>query len=173
MEKAQEKDLEQIVQFYREVIAAVNQTSVKLGWDADVYPGKDFVTDRIRAGEMLIIREGERIVAAAAVNHQMNPEYEDIDWRMKGVAKKTATIHALATAPDHRGGNLSDMFLQDIEAYCLAQGDEVIHLDVIDTNIPAYKMYLRNHYEERACIKMFYESVGTREFWMMEKILGN
>ena len=24
---------------------------------------------------------------------------------------------------------------------------------------------------EAACIKMFYEVVGTREFWMMEKIL--
>ena len=46
-----------------------------------------------------------------------------------------------------------------------------IHLDVIDTNIPAYKLYTRNGYKEADCIKMYYEVVGTCKFWMLEKVL--
>jgi ribosomal protein S18 acetylase RimI-like enzyme len=74
-------------------------------------------------------------------------------------------------APDKQGTKVSYSFLKDIEDHCRKKGDVAIHLDVIDTNIPAYKLYIRNGYTEAACIKMYYEVVGTREFWMMEHVL--
>ena len=77
----------------------------------------------------------------------------------------------LAVLPEKRACKISYQFLSEIEDYCRQQGDKAIHLDVIDSNIPAYKLYIRNGYTEVDCIKMFYEVVGTREFWMMEKIL--
>ncbi len=61
--------------------------------------------------------------------------------------------------------------LSDIEDYCRKNGDLAIHLDVIDTNIPAYKLYIRNGYKEVDRIRMFYDVVGTREFWMLERVL--
>ena len=62
--------------------------------------------------------------------------------------------------------------MADIDEYCKQRGELAIHLDVIDTNIPAYKLYTRNGYKEIDCIKMYYEVVGTREFWMLEKVFG-
>ena len=61
--------------------------------------------------------------------------------------------------------------LSDIEDYCRKNGDLAIHLDVIDTNIPAYKLYIRNGYNEVDRIRMFYDVVGTRVFWMLERVL--
>jgi len=164
-------DIEEIMTLYKRVVETVNKTTIKLGWNTETYPDEVFIKTAIEAHEMVILRDEDRIIAAGVVNHNMNKEYDDIDWMVKGPRDKISTIHALATDPDHRGKKTSDQFLSELEAYCKESGDLAIHLDVIDTNIPAYKLYLRNGYTEAACVKMYYEVVGTREFWMMEKVL--
>lgn len=171
MEFATIADAKEIFELYKQVVEAVNKTDIKLGWNTDTYPDELFINKAIENGEMCIIRKGACIVAAAVVNHNMNPEYDDIDWKVKGPKEKLSTIHALAVSPAERGTGISKQMLEKIEAFCKKNGDLAIHLDVIDTNIPAYKLYTRNGYDEVACIKMYYEVVGTREFWMMERCL--
>lgn len=171
MELATKEDRKEILELYRIVIEEVNKTNVKLGWDLDVYPNKSFVDESIEKGQLYILRMNGKIVSTAVVNHKTNPEYDDIDWEIKEPKEKIATIHALAVAPDRRNREISYQMLKDIEDMCRANGDAAIHLDVIDTNIPAYKLYTRNGYKEVDCIKMFYDVVGTREFWMLERVL--
>lgn len=179
MEFAKENDSEKIIDLYTKVIDTVNRSTVRLGWNINIYPNREFVDTAIANHEMLIIRDQGEIVAAASVNHTVNPEYSEIDWVVKGPKEKIATIHALAVIPHKQGQyepakeaeKTSDRFLSEIEAYCKRQGDLAIHLDVIDSNIPAYKLYTKNGYLEVDCIKMFYEVVGTRDFWMLEKII--
>ena len=171
MKFAKPRDEKEILSFYKAVIDKVNTTTVKLGWNIDTYPDESFVRNAIEKGEMCILREDDRIIAAAVVNHTVNPEYDDINWEIKNPKEKISTIHALAVAPDKQGTKVSYLFLKDIEDHCRKNGDIAIHLDVIDTNIPAYKLYTRNGYTEVDCIKMYYEVVGTREFWMMEHVL--
>ena len=159
-------DETEIMKLYEAVIEKVNATSIRLGWNIDIYPNVEFVRDAISKNEMCIIREDGRIIAVAVVNHTVNPEYDYIKWEIQGPKEKIATIHALAVSPDKQGSRISYEMLSDIESYCRENGDLAIHLDVIDTNIPAYKLYTRNGYKEIDCIRMFYELVGTREFWM-------
>lgn len=162
---------EKIIRFYEDVIACVNQTDIKLGWNILTYPDSEFIQTAIEQNQMHVMYQNEEVVAAAVVNHIVNKEYQDINWAVTGPSEHIATIHALAVSPKHRGNVLSVTFLNELEDYCRANGDEAIHLDVIDTNIPAYKLYTRLGYQEMARIKMYYEVVGTREFWMLEKIL--
>lgn len=172
MEFADIKYKDEILEFYRYVVEEVNKSTVKLGWNVDTYPNAEFVGAAIEKGEMCILRQDGKIIAAAVVNHTVNDEYDEIDWEVKVPKEKIATIHALAVSPKCRGSKTSYEFLRDIEAFCKSNGDFAIHLDVIDTNIPAYKLYIRNGYTEVDCIRMFYEVVGTREFWMMEKVFN-
>lgn len=171
MELAELNDIDEILDLYRVVIEAVNKSSVKLGWNIKVYPNYEFVKTAIENNEMVILKENSKIVSAAVVNHNVNKEYDEIDWKIKEPKDKISTIHALATLPSNRNKTASYQMLKDIDEYCKAQGDKAIHLDVIDTNIPAYKLYTRNGYDMVEQIKMYYEVVGTREFWMLEKVL--
>ena len=171
MEFAVHSDKNEIMDLYRSVIEKVNTTTVRLGWNIDLYPNEEFVEGAIERGEMCILLEAGKIAAAAVVNHTVNPEYDDIDWEVKGPKERIATIHALAVAPSLQGSKLSYRMLSDIGDFCRKAGDLAIHLDVIDTNIPAYKLYTRNGYKEADCVKMYYEVVGTREFWMLERVL--
>lgn len=174
MEIAKKNDCDKITKFYKDVIDAVNLTDIKLGWNIDIYPNEEFVANAIEKGQMLIVKNSNKqVVAAAVVNHDVNAEYDDIDWEVKGSKSQISTIHALAVSPKERGTKLSYDFLTDIENLCRENGDKAIHLDVIDTNIPAYKLYIRNGYKEIDNIKMYYEVVGTREFWMLERKLDS
>ncbi len=164
-------DKEEIMNLYKAVIEKVNTSSVRLGWNIDVYPDSDFVNNAISNREMCVLRKGGRIVCAAVLNHTVNPEYDDINWEICGPKEKLATIHALAVSPDLQGNKIGYEMLSGIEDYCRKNGDLAVHLDVIDTNIPAYKLYTGSGYKEVACIKMFYEVVGTRDFWMLEHVL--
>lgn len=170
MEFALNNDIDEIVELYRTVIEAVNKTNIKLGWNIDIYPSREFVENAVKMGEMCILRIDDKIVSSGVVNHNVNAEYDEIDWQIKAPKDKISTIHALATLPDYRGGIVSAQMLKDIESYCKAQGDLAIHLDVIDTNVPALKLYLRNGYTLIKEIKMYYEVVGTRTFSMLERV---
>ena len=172
MEIAILEDKKEIIDLYRAVIEKVNASTVRLGWNVEVYPNDEFVEKAIEKGEACVLRKDGRIISVAIVNHIVNPEYDDINWEIKGPKERIATIHALAVAPDMQDRKISYRMLSDIEDYCRRNGDLAIHLDVIDTNIPAYKLYARNGYREVDYIKMYYEVVGLREFWMMERVLA-
>lgn len=171
MEFANQSDADKIMDLYERVINKVNTTSVRLGWNTDIYPNTEFVNEAISNGEMCVLKEDGRIIACAILNREVNPEYDEIRWEIKGPKERISTIHALAVSPDKQGEGVSDTMLRDIEETCRKRGDLSIHLDVIDTNIPAYKLYTRNGYKEADCIKMYYEVVGTRDFWMLEHVL--
>jgi len=171
MEIANFDDESEILDLYRAAIDKVNTTSVRLGWNIELYPDRSFVHNAISGGEMVILREDDRIVASAVVNHTVIPEYDSVRWEVTGPEDRIATIHALAVLPDKQGSRVSYSFLSDIVEFCRSNGDAAIHLDVIDTNIPAYKLYIRNGFKEIDYTQMYYEVVGNRQFWMMELIL--
>ena len=137
MKLANISQLDDLVEFYKSVIEAVNKTGVRLGWDIESYPNRSFIESSIKRGEMVIEIEGGKIIACAVINDRMNDEYNEVPW---SVSDGACTIHALATAPSNRGDGTSDAFLKDVENYCLTLGYNTIHLDVIDSNYPAYNM---------------------------------
>lgn len=199
MYKAKNEEITEIFEFYKYIVEYMNTQGLALGWDIEKYPDLSFVTEMVNKGEMFIERADEKIICAAAVNHNMNPEYDDIDWEVKGPKDKISSIHALAVSPEYRKGekagameeydksekaiaangkavdfterSASDKFLCEIENLCRKNGDLAIHFDVIDFNIPAYKLYMRNGYSDLGKIEMYYEVVGYKNFYMIEKVL--
>ena len=171
MYKAGNEEVAEIFEFYKEIVEYMNTKGPRIGWNIDKYPNLSFVDEMVKDKTMFIERKDGKIICAAAVNHDVNPEYDEIDWEIKGPKEKIATIHALAVAKDYRGGNVSDSFLKEIENFCKESGDLAIHFDVIEGNEPAYRLYIRNGYTNVKVISMYYEVVGTKEFSMMEKVL--
>lgn len=171
MEIAKKTEINEVFDFYQTIVEYMNTKGLRIGWNIDKYPNLEFVENMISSGDMLIVRKNGNIVCAAAINHNVNPEYNDIDWDIKGPAENISSIHALAVSPDCRGQGFSDRFLLEIEEYCRNRGDLAIHFDVIDINTPAYDLYIRNGYTDKAKIEMYYEVVGYKYFHMIEKVL--
>ncbi len=171
MYQAKESEIEEIFLFYKNIVEYMNENGPRIGWNIERYPDYSLVEETVKAGSMYIEKNDNEIIGAAVVNHEVNPEYDEINWEIKEPKEKLATIHALAIAPEYRGTGFSGDFLNDIENLCRENDDLAIHFDVIEGNEPAYKLYVRHGYREVATIKMYYEVVGTKEFYMMEKVL--
>lgn len=171
MERAKVNEINEIFEFYKDVVWYMNTHGPAIGWNIEKYPELTFVTEMVNNGDMFIERKDGKIICSAAVNHSVNPEYDDVDWNIKEPKEKIATIHAFAVSPEYRGKNISDEFLKSIEEFCKESGDLAIHFDVIETNQPAYKLYMRGGYKDLGMIEMYYEVVGYKHFYMLEKVL--
>ena len=167
---ANRTQINQIFSLYKSVVEAVSKTSVKLGWNAEIYPSLEWIKETVSKNEMLIFSEGENIIGACCVNHIVNDEYKLVDWRVKEPENKISTIHAFCIHPDYWGKGENIAFLNEVLSWCRKNGDAANHLDVIDTNDKAVKMYLKAGFELRTIIEMYYEVVGTRKFSMLEYI---
>lgn len=165
---ADKSQIEQIFSLYKAVVEAVAKTSVRLGWNTDIYPSREWIEEEVSKKEMLVFCQDEKILGVCSVNHSVNEEYKMVDWKVKEPENKISTIHAFCVHPDFWGNGVSSTFLNEVISYCKKNGDSANHLDVIDTNDKAVKLYLKAGFEQRDTIEMFYESVGTRKFWMME-----
>lgn len=163
--------LETVIAFYDNVTDTVaSRKMVNLGWKKNVYPDRTFVENAIDNGELLCFEQNGEIVAVAVVNYRVNDEYNAVKWQVTEPADKISTIHALAVDPRCWGSGLSYKFLMEILAYCKERGDVANHLDVIDSNDPALKLYLCTGYKDVEEIEMYYEVVGTRQFTMLEYV---
>ena len=52
MEFATRADVNEILSLYGAVIEKVNTTSIRLGWDLEIYPNASFVNNAVLNGEM-------------------------------------------------------------------------------------------------------------------------
>lgn len=167
---AERSDIDAIFLLYKAVIEAVDKTPVKLGWRIDQYPSFEWITDCVAKHEMLVFCDDGKIAGAACVNYLGNECYARVSWKVTKPADKISTIHGFCVDPALWRSGVSSAFLKEILSWCRKNGDAAIHLDVIDTNDKAMKMYIKAGFEERAVMDMFYEVVGTRSFWMLEYI---
>lgn len=167
---AEKSQVAQIFSLYEKVIEAVRKTSVNLGWNTESYPSLEWIADCVSKKEILVFCDEEKILGACAVNYSVNEEYDQIDWKVKSPKEKISTIHAFCVSPELWRSGVSSAFLKEVLEYCRKNGDVANHLDVIDTNEKALKLYKNCGFEERARIEMFYEVVGARQFWMLEYV---
>lgn len=167
---ADSSQIDEIFSLYKAVVEGVAKTSVNLGWNIETYPSYEWIADCVSKNELLIFCDEEKIVGACAVNYTVNEEYNLIDWKVKEPAEKISTIHGFCVDPALWGKGTSSAFLKEVIEYCRKNGDAANHLDVIDTNDKAMKLYVKAGFEERDRIEMYYEVVGTRKFWMLEYV---
>ena len=69
LKTAREQDLTQIYELYKGAIQKVNQGTVKLGWNIEIYPDLAFMKEAVAKEQMLIFCEGEKLLACGVVNH--------------------------------------------------------------------------------------------------------
>lgn len=196
---AKKSDVDEIFSLYEDVIKGVSKTSVKLCWNVKSYPSYQWILNAAEKGELLIlcqdllenslvnkdienmqtaqifqssqkVHKKGKIIGACVVNYDVNREYDEVDWKVKAPKEKISSIHAFCVHPDYWRKGVSLDFLQKVLDYCRKNGDVANHLDVIDTNEKALKLYLKAGYEEIDRIVMRLEVIGAKKFWMMEYI---
>ena len=89
------------------------------------------------------------------------------DFLMAGIVKKELFV-LRDVRYEYRGMGLATQFVKNLISYAKLENIEAIHLDVIDKNILADKLYIRSGFKYVSTENIFYEVVGNRQFRMYE-----
>ena len=98
-------------------------------------------------------------------------DYEDIPWAEKLENDQVATLHLLAVCPDYRGRALGNTILELAGELAKQQGKKALRLDVLESNLPAQRMYEKAGYEYRGKQRWYAENTGWTNFLLYEKSL--
>lgn len=132
-------------------------------WD-EQYPNIETLENDIYCGDMYVLYEGKKIVAAIAINEHQEKEYEQGKWKDDG---KTAVIHRLCVDPKAQGKGIGRRMMDFAERLIDEKGYTSIRLDVFSQNPRAYQLYKKLGYKYTGEVAF---CKGC--FYLMEKILN-
>lgn len=93
------------------------------------------------------------------------------DFLMAGIVKKELFV-LRDVRYEYRGMGLATQFVKNLISYAKLENIEAIHLDVIDKNTLADKLYIRAGFKYVSTENIFYEVVGNRQFRMYEYVIA-
>lgn len=92
------------------------------------------------------------------------------DFLMAGIVQKELFV-LRDVRYEYRGMGLATQFVKNLISYAKLENIEAIHLDVIDKNTLADKLYIRSGFKYVSTENIFYEVVGNRQFRMYEYVI--
>lgn len=92
------------------------------------------------------------------------------EFLMAGIVKKELFV-LRDVRYEYRGMGLATQFVKNLISYAKLENIEAIHLDVIDKNTLADKLYIRAGFKYVSTENIFYEVVGNRQFRMYEYVI--
>ena len=92
------------------------------------------------------------------------------DFLMAGIVKKELFV-LRDVRYEYRSMGLATQFVKNLISYAKLENIEAIHLDVIDKNTLADKLYIKAGFKYISTENIFYEVVGNRQFRMYEYVI--
>lgn len=92
------------------------------------------------------------------------------DFLMAGIVQKELFV-LRDVRYEYRGMGLATQFVKNLISYAKLENIKAIHLDVIDKNTLADKLYIRAGFKYVSTENIFYEVVGNRQFRMYEYVI--
>lgn len=170
--KATDHDIAAIAGIYARIHEAEAAGRLSTGWLKDVYPTEATARAALDAGDLFVLEDGGRVVAAARINRVQMPEYALVDWKYPAGNDEVMVLHTLAVDPLRAGRGFGRTFLAFYEDYALQNGCPVLRIDTNAKNNVARIMYAKHGYIESGVIPTVFNGIPDVMLVCMEKRLG-
>lgn len=128
--KANETDLESVLQLYHAVIGMPCCV-----WDEE-YPGWQDLTEDYENGNLYVMEEDGHITGAISII--LHNELDNLDFWQE---KRALELARVVVHPDCQGKGIADRMVRCIEAVIRDRGFPAIHLLAAEANLPAQAVY--------------------------------
>ena len=165
--KATLEDLDRLYGFFNEIIDHQIYDEYGAKWTKDVYPARSDIEEKIVSDTFYMVMDDEKIMAAGCLSFHEDENYMDKSWTITHEDGKIAVIHLFCVHPDCRGKHMAGPFLR----YLIEQGKgkaDAIHLDTVDGNLPAIRLYEKNGFRSIGLYEVYYEDTGDITVNLME-----
>ena len=165
------KDFDAVKSGYLDVIKNTPDIEKYARWSYGKHPTDDMLRSYIANDEMYTLAEGGRIAGMAAIVMRQGRDYEVVPWACRLANDEVATIHLLAVCPAFRGRALGSVILKQAAALARQNGKKALRLDMLESNLPARRMYEKSGFVYRGKQRWYAENTGWDNFLLYEKLL--
>lgn len=169
--KATLTDLDAISSIYDAVHDAEEAGRTTIGWVRSIYPTRATAQQGIRSGDLFVLEEDGRIVAAARINQVQGEEYKQVAWSFKADDSKVMVLHTLAVHPEYFGRGFGTDFAAFYEDYAAQQGCTCLRMDTNTRNTTARTLYKKLGYTEAGIVPCIFNGIDGVQLVCLEKPL--
>lgn len=169
--KADMQDLDRIAEIYDEIHAEEEAGRTTIGWIREIYPTKETAKDSILKGDMFVEVQDGLVVAAAKINQEQVPVYEDAAWQYEVPEDKVMVLHTLVVSPKEKGKGYGTEFVYFYEKYALERGCGYLRMDTNARNQGARALYKKLGYEEVSIVPCVFNGIPGVQLVCLEKKL--
>ena len=167
--KANAADIPDVAVIFEEIHTEEEQGRMTVGWSRGVYPTEETAEAAIRAGDLYVMEENGRIVAAARINRQQVPEYADADWEYHAPDEEVLVLHTLVVSPSVNSRGLGRKFVKFYENMGKETGCPDLRMDTNEKNVRARALYEKLGYREAGIVDCLFNGIPGVRLVCLEK----
>jgi len=164
-------DLDAICAIYDAVHDAEEAGRTTIGWVRSIYPTRATAQLGIRSGDMFVLEEEGRVVAAARINQIQGLEYKQASWSFDADDSKVIILHTLAVHPEFFGQGFGTRFVTFYEDYAARRGCTCLRMDTNVRNTAARALYKKLGYTEAGIVPCIFNGIEGVQLLCLEKRL--
>jgi len=120
-------------------------------------------------GELHVITVGGRIAGTIVLSNEPEDAYEEVKWRYDWEYDKILVIRTFTVDPEFWGKGLGERLLDHASSFGIINGIKAMRLDVLETNIPAIRLYENSGFEYAGTVDLRLNIPGLKWFRLYEK----
>ena len=170
--KAVQADIPQVAAIYDRILTEEEQGRAVVGWIRGVYPTERTARDALAAGTLFVLEQEGKIAAAAKIDRNQVPEYDNAPWRYPDAPdSQVMVLHTLVVDPAFAGRGCGKQFVAFYEEHARACGCPYLRMDTNAKNAAARRLYSRLGYWEAGIVPCAFNGIPDVQLVCLEKKL--
>lgn len=164
---ADRNDLPELKAMYKKIAAHMNKNQITI-WD-EIYPC-EFLEGDIRAGRLYVSEKDDDIVAAFALCESNDGE-SSVKW--ESMSSKSLYIDRLGVNVKYLRQGTGGEILNEAARIAAKKNAEYLRLFVVDINVPAVNLYLKNGFKQvEGIYEEKFDDFVLREYGFEKRAVG-
>ena len=165
------EEFDRICNFYRHAIDNTENMTVCCRWIYGLHPTDAMISGFLKEGAMYCLEDKGEFLAVAAVIPYQPEEYHGMNWQLDLKDDEVSSIHLFAVNPDCFRHGIAKKFVNEIIAHSRSEGKKAVRLDVLESNIPAQKLYESLGFVKRDTARWCPANIGWVGFLLYEYVV--
>ena len=169
--KATLDDLDAISAIYDAIHDREEAGLAVIGWNRAIYPTRASGESAILAGEMYVLEEEGRVLAAAKINQKQEESYAQGTWTHEAADSEVLVLHTLVVHPEAAGRGIGTRFVAFYEECAARMACPYLRMDTNARNAAARALYKKLGYIEVSIVPCVFNGIAGVNLVLLEKTL--